>query len=457
MELSGDGQMKNVIIFVLVLATLITGFVAAKSTLRMSLQGIEGKTEVITRGDLILPINATGVIHPVQRVEIKSEASGEVIEIRKRAGDRVKTGDILVRLQQDDEQRNVNRATLDLKRFSASLEEARINLKQAETADLLSAEAKVMQLQPTVRFAEFQREKFMDLPPAQRSAEELLQKTTTLDTQIAQLNAAKAGLERAKLNIPKAKQTVLQAQANFETAQNNLADAEKRLAKTDIVSPIDGIVADIKTQIGEVIQGGKTTLTGGTLLAIVLDVDRLLVRAEVDESDIGRVLKIAPPWARPGHDGSVQMPDDVGNAAASMEHLPVITVESFRGEEFTGVIERIYPEAKTLSGVVTYLVDVVIVSENRARLLPGMRADVRFTSEHASNVVLCPNEAIREGSKGKLGVYLPKEGAPPDEHETEFVVCQFGLDNGNYSEVREGLSAGDTVYTKLPAKRDKKK
>ncbi|MCH8147556.1 MAG: HlyD family efflux transporter periplasmic adaptor subunit, partial [Planctomycetes bacterium] len=412
--------MKNVIIFVLVVTTLITGFLAAKSTLRMSVQGMEGKTEKLIISDLTLPINATGEIRPKQRVEIKSEASGEVIEIRKRAGDRVMAGDILIRLQKDDEQRSVNKAKRDLSTAGARLAEAKINLKQAETADLKSAEAKVNQLQNTVRLAKFQREKFMNLPQSQRSAEETLQRETTLAGQDAQLDAAKAGVERALLNIPKAKQVVLQAQANVETAQYNLADAEKRLTKTDIVSPIDGIVADIKTQIGEVIQGGKTTLTGGTVLAIVLNFDQLLVRAEVDESDIGRVLKIAPPWAKPGHDGSVQMPDDVENAAASMEHLPVITVESFRNDEFTGVIERIYPESRNVSGVVTYLVDVVIISKNKNRLLPGMRADVRFTSEHASNVVLCPNEAIREGPNGKLGVYIPKKSDAPDEHETQF-------------------------------------
>ncbi len=83
-----------------------------------------------------------------------------------------------------------------------------------------------------------------------------------------------------------------------------------------------------------------------------------------------------------------------------------------------------------------------------------MRADVTFTSEHVENVLLCPNEAIHEGSGGKLGVYIPKAGGSPDEHLTEFVPCKFGLDNGNYSEVREGLEEGARVYTKLPAKRD---
>ena len=101
-----------------------------------------------------------------------------------------------------------------------------------------------------------------------------------------------------------------------------------------------------------------------------------------------------------------------------------------------------------------YLVDVVVTSENRSRLLSGMRAEVRFTSEHVENVLLCPNEAIREGPSGKLGVFVPKTGAQPSEHATEFVPCKFGLDNGNFSEVREGLNEGAIVYTKLPSKRE---
>lgn len=147
------------------------------------------------------------------------------------------------------------------------------------------------------------------------------------------------------------------------------------------------------------------------------------------------------------------MPERLEDAVAVLEHVPVITVESFRDQEFRGVIERIYPESRTLSGVVTYLVDVVIASDNRSILLPGMRADVKFTSEHATNVVLCPNEAIKEGPAGKLGVYIPVKSEAPDSHETKFVECSFGLDNGNYSEVRAGLEPGARVYIKMPADR----
>ncbi len=447
--------MKNAIIAILVLVLLVVSYYAA-TTLRLPMENIEGKTEVLVRGDLTLPINATGEVRPSLRVEVKSEASGEVAEIGKRAGERVRAGDLLIRLQPDDEERNVNRARQELQIAKARLDTARIALEQARGADLASAQAQVDQLAPAVDYAKYRKEKIEGLDPTQTNEEEVLQRGTEYQRQVAQLDAAKANLERAKLAVPRAEHAVTEAEAAHEAAKNTLADAEKRLAKTDIVSPIDGVVADIRTQIGEVIQGGKTTLMGGTVLAVVLDVDRLLVRAEVDESDIGRVLAISPEWARPGREGSVRMPEPLAAAAAAVEYPPRITVESFRDEEFVGVVERIYPEPKTLSGVVTYMVDVVVSSDNRDLLLSGMRGDVRFTSEHVSDVVLCPNEAIREGITGELGVYVPKPGGDPTERETEFVPCKFGLDNGNYSEVREGLTEGMRVYTKLPTKPERK-
>ncbi|MGD2109833.1 MAG: HlyD family efflux transporter periplasmic adaptor subunit [Phycisphaerae bacterium] len=449
--------MKNAVILILALIALVAGYVAATSKLRLSLEGLEGKTQKLIRGDLTLPINATGEVLPHRRIVIKSEASGEVLEVFKHPGDRVASGDLLIRLEPDEEERFVERARLDSEVAKARWEEAKIAYKQAQTADLEAAIASVEQLEAAAEYARFRKEKLEALPEYQRNDEELVERDTTYRRQLAQLANARAALAKVKLAVPRAEQMVLQAAATYESTTNLLRDAEKRLRETDIVAPVNGVVGEVYTQVGEVIQGGKTTITGGTQLAIVLDLARLLVRAEVDEADIGRVLDIAPHWARPGHAEDARMPDDLQAAMISMEHPPLITVESFRDEEFSGIIERIYPEPKKISGVVTYLVDVVILSENADRLLPGMRADVRFTSEHVENVVLCPNEAIREGPTGELGVYIPKASTAENEWPAEFLVCKFGLDNGNYSEVRQGLDEGDTVYTKLPAKKDRDK
>ena len=134
--------MKNVIITILAIVAVVAGYVALSSKLRMNLSVLAGKTETIQRGDLTLPINATGEVRPARRVEIKAEASGEVLEIAKQAGDRVAMGDLLIRLQRDDEQRNVDRAGLDLDIAEARLEDARLRLQQARTADLRGAQVR---------------------------------------------------------------------------------------------------------------------------------------------------------------------------------------------------------------------------------------------------------------------------------------------------------------------------
>lgn len=448
--------MKNIVIFVLVIATLVAGYFALAGRLRMNLAGLTGELEEVVRGDLTLPINATGAIRPALRVEIKSEASGAVKEIGALPGELVRKGQRIVLLEPDDEQRSVDRAQRELDVAVARLEESKVALKQAQTAEIASAEARIRQLEESVRLAKYRWDKLQQTEDRFKSEEELIQRETTYLSQEAQLAEARAALDRAQLNSLRLEQTVRQNQAAVDSAHTSLGDAQKRLKDTDVSSPIDGVVADVYVQIGEVIQGGKTTFTGGTVLAVVLDTERLIVRAEVDESDIGRVLAIAPDWARPGHEGSVVMPGNLAEAAEKMplEHRPTIAVESFPDQEFQGAIERVYPEPRTLSNVITYLVDVVITSPNRQMLLSGMRADVRFTSEHSANVLLCPNEAIREGPDGKLGVYVPDPSSPKEERRTRFVPVRLGLDNGAFSEIRDGLSEGDKVYTKLPAKQE---
>ncbi len=452
--------MKNAVIAVLVLATLGFGYVTVQSKLKMNL-GDKGKTAKIVRSDLTLPINATGEVRAERRIIIKAEASGEIIEILRRGGERVSQGDLLIRLDKDEELRSVNRSKLDVQVAEARLEEARIILQQAQTADLATAQARVDEARPNVELAKFRLDKLKALDPSQRNEEEMLQRRSFYASQRAALSAAEATLEKARLAIPLLEQRIKQAEATHQTVQHNLADSERRLRETDIIAPINGILADVRRDVGEVIQGGKTTFTGGTELAVILDTGKMVVRAEVDEADIGRVLTIAPKWAQPGNDGSIKAPASLKAASALIEHLPEITVEAYRGEQFVGVIERLYPEPKTINNVVTYQVDVLILGENRSKLLPGMRADVSFTSEHIADAVLCPNEAIREGPNGELGVYVPPTDPAAEGAEPEFVVCKVGLSNGSFSEIKEGLKEGTMVYTKMPRivakKKDKKK
>ena len=447
-------MVKNVFIIILLSCAAAGGYYAL-STYRIDL-GSAGKTEVLRRGDLTLPINATGEVRPRRQVQMKAEASGEVIEIFKRAGERVKKGELLIRLDRSEEERNRNRAQQELDRSKALREASKVRLQQRKTADLDSGKAELAVIEATLPYYKFRAEKAEDSWKAEDGffhEEELIQRRTTYENQLAQRDAARARLASVQLAILQAEQEVAQMEATYASAQSMMGDAEERLEKTDIIAPCDGIIGNVFVQEGEVIQGGKTTITGGTLLADVLDDSRLLVQAEVDEADIGAVQRIAPPWARPGNEGFVLMPEDWKEAAAMVEQLPNVTVEAFRDEDFEGVIERIYPVPRTISGVTTYMVDVWLEnSEDRKKLFSGMRAEVEFTAERVEDVLLCPNEAIRRGSLDELGVYLPVKSEDPAGPDRKFVSCKIGLDNGVYSEVTEGLVEGDEVYTKLPRK-----
>ncbi len=79
----------------------------------------------IERGNLVIPLPATGSIEPASRTEIKSKASGTIIKIYFEAGDIVKKGDLLIELDPVDEQRTVDNAKAELQRAKANLELSR--------------------------------------------------------------------------------------------------------------------------------------------------------------------------------------------------------------------------------------------------------------------------------------------------------------------------------------------
>ncbi len=439
--------MKKLIIIIIVLGALGGGYYKL-STTRLNFSFARGESVTVSRGDLTIPITATGPIGPLSRHQIKSEASGEVIEINFQPGDLIRKGDLLIRLNKDDEQRSVDRANSDVKRAKAAYDSAGIKVERLKTVGLKLAGLKIEQIQPRVDHAKFNFEKIDALFAEDRSSKDELERVRASYRELsASLEAAKAERDDTKVAIDVAHQDVLLAEAVYEQAETTLADAEERLAETDIHCPVNGMVVALDTQVGEVIQGGKTTFTGGTVLAVVADTSKLYVRAEVDEADIGAVCDLAQEGARPGHAASFN--GDVPFAVAT----PVkIRVESFHDEEFTGAIERIHPEPNSsVSSVVTYQVDILLTSDNRDKLLAGMQADVEFTAQSVENVVLVPHEAIHRNDFDELGVYIPVKGDTADKSKKRFVKCRFGLDNGMWAEVMEGLDDGAEVYTKLPA------
>lgn len=529
--------MKKALIAILVLAVLLLGWNALRN-LKMEFHEEKGVLKPVKRGDLTIPINATGEVRYESRTEIKSEASGTVQERFFEAGDWIRAGKkrssevgktlkrgearineagklvrkavylirqggdvgsnggariseaavfvrealedvskacaevqtgkmlcseadgsaaektLLIRLDPEDELRTVDRAQADLISAMANLEQAKITVRECREVGVPAATARLDGIGSQLERAKFELDEIILLRKQNKSnARELMQYKSSYNKLLADEDAAEAQVEKAKIAIKTAVQNVVLAGARFTTAEKNLSDAIERLRETEIFSPIDGMIVEMRVEKGEVIQAGKGSFTGGTVLAVVADTCNTYVRAEVDEADFGVVFDLAPEAARPH---SV-VTDGISTNGPKPPPVPIKTtqpvkvqVEAYPKEEFIGEIRRIYPEPRKAASVVTYFVDILVTGENRHLLQMGMQADVAFTAESVHDALLVRHDAIHKEDE-QFGVYVPEviEGQP--DPEPKFVPCRFSIDNGLFAAVASGeIKEGDMVYTKLP-------
>jgi len=187
----------------------------------------------VARRDIVVSARANGTIEPDTTVEVKSKASGEILEIRVETGDVVRRGDLLIRIDQ---------------------RQPRNTLAQAQ-ADLEVAKAQLAN-------AESQR----------RRADELFQARAITE----------AEHDQAVLDYANAKAAVVRAQVAVENAQIRLDD-------TDVRAPISGTIIEKSVERGQVISSPTSDVGGGTVLLKMADLNLVQVRTLVDETDIGKI------------------------------------------------------------------------------------------------------------------------------------------------------------------------
>jgi len=184
-------------------------------------------------GNLELMVSANGVVQPINRVEIKSKASGQIEQLHFEEGQTVRKGDLLIALDQ-------TMARNDYEQAKADLAVAESNLKQ-------------------------QQNNF------QRSAE-LFEKKL-----ISEQERDQSGVEKVR------------AEAQLVKGRATLSSAEERLRDTRVMSPITGVILSRSVSLGQIISSGTSNVSGGTTLATIADMDEVYIETNVDEVDIGKV------------------------------------------------------------------------------------------------------------------------------------------------------------------------
>jgi len=337
-----------------------------------------GPTVQVHRGNLTEAAAASGKIEPDVQVEVKSRASGQVVEVLVKEGDHVETGQLLVRLDPTDAERTL-----------ASARVARDRLR----ADVAAAQA-------SVSVAELDRKN-------DQANQTVADKSAALglgSTDAARLAAHTTDVAGATVTMKRSQ--LASTNAQLKAAEFTVQEAETRLKETKIYAPMDATVLDIAVEKGTLVSSALTNVSGGSAVMTLADLANLHIVGAVDEAQIGRVA--------PG-----QRVD--------------IRVDAYADRVFAGVVDRVSPLGKDVSNIVTFDVDIRVVDKNSSLLRSGMSADVEIVTSEEKNVLLVPLLAVRSGQKRRF-VQLPSGEERAIEtgatDGTQMVVVR-GLEDGD--------------------------
>lgn len=326
------------------------------------------KTVKASAGELKITVAATGTVTPEVEVMIKSKAGGEIKEFPFNEGDSLKRGEVVVRLDPETEKTRVRQHEANLLMAEAKLDKARVSLKDSEM--------------------KLQREKKL-------FNEGIISRQEYDDAIIA--------LERARSDQKIAGAEVIQT-------KERLKEAETLLDDTVIKAPLTGTILKKFVDEGQIISSTLSSASEGTPLFSMANLEKLYVKAMVDEVDIARVS--------PGDDAEV-------------------TVDGLPGRSFKGKVVRIAPQGRVERTVTVFETWVEVYGAN-SLLKPGMTADVEIITEMKKGALIVPNESLKL-LDGKTGLYVMRGGAPA------FTAVETGLTNGMVTEILSGLKAGDEV------------
>jgi HlyD family secretion protein len=317
----------------LVALVVVVALVAVAFVWRRRGAEVAYSTATVDRGDILDVVGATGTLEAVVTVQVGSQVSGTIQDLSADFNSQVKKGQVIARL--------------DPALFDARLGQAK--------ASLVSAQANVERSR-----ADLGDTKQKHTRAVQLAGENLLP-ASDLDT-------AKANFDSAQAQLKASEAAVSQAAANVNQAQLDLEH-------TIIATPIDGVVIARNVDVGQTV---AASFQAPVLFVIANDLAKLRVNAAVDEADVGRIAA--------GQDVSFR-------------------VDAYPDRTFAGRIEQIRLQPTTVQNVVTYNT-IITVDNSELKLRPGMTATVSVIVHRADDALRIPAAALRfrpEGFEGPVG------------------------------------------------------
>jgi HlyD family secretion protein len=354
------------------------------------------RTAVVEQSDIRSLVSTNGKIEPVNNFEAHAPAATSVQHVFVKEGESVKKGQLLLVLDDADARAQAARAQTQLKAAQADLGYAERGGTQEE---VLSLDAQLVKAGN-------------DRDSAQRNLDALKrleQQGAASAGEVRDAENALAGAE-AQLTFLRQKRSkrysngeLARVDAQRADAQATYDAAEDVLAKSNVRAPFDGIVYSLPAK-----QGGF--VAAGDLLLQVADLRKVLLRAFVDEPDVGRLA-----------------PGD-----------PIeITWDAVPGRVWRATVTAI-PSTVKLHGSRNVGETTSIVDNKDLKLLPNINVGVSIVAAQHDNVLVVPREAVRTDDSKPYVLLVAGHQLKRREVETS-------LSNLTQVEVTRGLSAKDVV------------
>ncbi len=354
----------------------------------------------VQRGPIRSVVSTNGKIEPVQNFEAHAPISTTVKLLLVKEGDHVRKGQMLLQLDDADIRAQAARARAQVKAAQANQSSLQAEGTHEEvltlSAQLVKARSALAAAQRNLDALRRLQQEGAASPGEVRQAEDALQSAQADLTLIEQK-------QKGRYSTPEAAR--IEAQA--EEAQAAYDAAEDALRKSSVRAPFDGMVYSLPVKQGAFVQAGE-------LLLQEADLSRVLVRAFVDEPDVGRL--------------------QVGQKVE-------ITWDAIQGRIWTGTVNTVPATVKLR--VSRNVGEATCVVDNKdLRLLPNVDVGVTIVTAEHSDVLTLERDALRID---EAKPYVYRIVGNHLKHQT----IEFSLQNLTRVEITSGLSAGDSVA--LPA------
>ena len=307
----------------------------------------------------------TGKIEPRNEVNIKPQISGIIAELYKEPGQYVNAGDVIAKVKVIPDMSQLSSAEMRVRL-------AEINLKQAQT--------------------DFNREENL-----------YNQKLVSADE-----------YDRSKLALNQAKQEKLAAVDALEVVRDGVSKSNANASSTLVRSTISGVILDIPVKVGNSVINSNT-FNDGTTIATVANMNDLIFRGNIDETEVGQLAM------------GIQMK---------------ITIGALQDLKFDANLEYISPKAVESNGANQFEIKAAVKLAEGGKIRSGYSANAEIVLAKADKVLTVPESAI-EFSGDSTFVYIVKGSGKQKSYERTAVTT--GLSDGVNIEIKKGLTAKDKV------------